>query len=133
MHTPGEHCVNVVSKSVNTLVSLLGVDEITFFKFDCEGCEIDVIPAVKNLQATTGLRVHRFAGELHAMPNELEDFACQAEGAQWFVSICFQQGVLSTKATRDRCTMGPTREGCNRISYEELLAKRPPPSEWYQK
>lgn len=110
---PGEHCSGVISKSLNTLVSLfVGATEITLLKMDCEGCEIDVIPSLMALQADRGLRVHRFAGELHVMRNELEDFACQAEGAKWFVSICYLQGVVHTIPTKDRCAMGPSRESC---------------------
>jgi len=127
---PGEHCSGVVSKSLNTLVTMFGGREITLLKMDCEGCEVDVIPSLMALQANTGLRVHRFAGELHVMPNELEDFACQAEGAKWFVSICSLQGVIHTLATKDRCTMGPGRQSCSRLSYTELLAKHHSPSEW---
>jgi len=137
MNLPGEHCVNVVSKSMNTLVSTLGVQEITFLKMDCEGCELDVIPALMYLEATTGLSVHRFAGELHAMPNEFEDFVCQAEQGEWFVSICFQNksaalpgGIQMGLATRDRCKQGSVRESCSRIPYATLVANRPPPSEW---
>lgn len=126
---PGEFCNAIVSKSLNTLVSMLGGQAVTFLKVDCEGCEVDVIPSLMNLQAT-GLRVHRLAGELHAMPNEIEDYACQAEGGAWFVSICFQQGVVQTLGTKDRCTRGPARESCSRISYADLRDKRPPPSEW---
>jgi len=138
----GEHCVNVVSKSLDTLVSMLGVQEskeITFLKMDCEGCELDVIPSLVNLHATTGLRVHRFAGELHNMPNELEDVACKAEQGEWFVSMCVQnksaelpRGTLLTVPTRDRCKQGSVRESCSRIPYAKLVADRPPPSEWLQ-
>jgi len=128
--TPEEQCVNVVSKSLDTLVSMFGVKEITFLKIDCEGCELDVIPSLINLQATTGLQVHRLAGELHAMPNELEDYACQAEEGKFFVSTCFLQNVGHTLPTQDRCKQGPARESCSRISYAELRDKRPPPSEW---
>jgi len=114
---PGEHCQGVVSKSLKTLVSMIGGQAITFLKVDCEGCEVDVIPSLINLQATTGLKVHRIAGELHSMPNEIEDFACSSEGAKWFVSICYQQGVVETIPTKDRCAKGAARESCSRISH----------------
>jgi len=119
----GEFCNAIVSKSLNTLVSMLGVQALTFLKVDCEGCEVDVIPSLMSLQ-TTGLHVHRLAGELHAMPNEIEDYACKAEGGAWFVSIC-QQGDVQTLETKDRCARGPARESCSPISYADLLAKRP--------
>jgi FkbM family methyltransferase len=106
------NCAQVVDKSVNTLVTMLGGQEITLLKMDCEGCEADVIPALMHLQSTTALRIHRFAGELHGMPNGHEDFACKADGAQYFVSMCYQQGVLQTLATKDRCLQGPSRESC---------------------
>jgi len=126
----GEHCQPVVSKSLNTLVTMFGGQEIDLLKVDCEGCELDVIPQLVNLQTNAGLRVHRLVGELHAMPNEIEDHACQAEGGQWFVSICYQQGIVQTLPTRQRCAQGPGRESCSRVSYADLIAKHLPPSEW---
>jgi len=126
---PGEHCQGIISKSFKTLVTMLGGHPLTLLKVDCEGCEVDVIPSLINLQAA-GLKVHRIAGELHSMPNEIEDFACASEGAKWFVSICYQQGVVQTISTEDRCKKGSARESCSRISYAELLSKHPPPSQW---
>jgi len=124
------NCVQVVSKSLNTLVTMFGGDELTLLKMDCEGCEADMIPALMRLQATRSLRIHRLAGELHGMPNEYEDFACMSgDGGKWFVSICKQQGfTYRTFSTRDRCQQGPARQSCSRIPYAELRAKHPPPA-----
>mmetsp|Transcript_139342 Transcript_139342/g.253469 ORF Transcript_139342/g.253469 Transcript_139342/m.253469 type:complete len:385 (+) Transcript_139342:78-1232(+) len=127
---PGEQCAHIKSRSIGSLLGLLN-HSVSFLKMDCEGCEIDVLPTVARLTQESQLKIGRFAGELHALPNDLEDVACKAEGGQWFVHICFLKGVQLSVDLPERCQQQSDREGCNRTQW---LQGRPlegiPPSEW---
>lgn len=129
LHLPGEHCEYVVSRSVETLVKMFNVPELAFVKMDCEGCELDVIPALMNLQNTGAIRILRAAGELHAMPNEFENWACTADGGKWFVTLCLN-GHRPSMPTQERCALGPDRQSCAKLTYDKLRTERPPPTEW---
>jgi len=121
-------CHHMVSLTALSLLQSFGNAPINFLKLDCEGCEFDVIPALMTLTQTSGLRIDRFAGELHTMPNELEDFACKYEGGKWFVHICAEPKSYELRTLLDRCARGPGRASCSLKSLSEM--KHLPPTEW---
>jgi FkbM family methyltransferase len=125
-HSPQEQCVHVVTRSVESLLASFGTNDIAFLKVDCEGCEVDVLPALMNLTASSKFKIARFGGELHALPNHMEDFACMANGGEHFVHVCFVQGLLQTLNLPERCTQGAGRPSCSRVQSIEGI----PPSEW---
>lgn len=127
-----EQCHHIIGLSTASLLQKFGDAPIDLLKMDCEGCELDVIPDLIKLTTTSRLRIERFAGELHAVPNELEDFVCKFQQGQWFVHICSQQskgkpGFLDVHLL-DRCTKGSWRPSCSRRSLSEM--KQLPPTEW---
>jgi len=130
--TSREQCHHIVGLSVVSLLSKFAGAPIDLLKMDCEGCELDVIPALIKLDSDPNTRIKRFAGELHAVPNELEDFVCKFQQGQWFIHICSQQskGKPGFRGVHllPRCTAGPARPSCGRRSLSEM--KHLPPAEW---
>jgi len=108
-------CASVTSRSLGAVVEMFGQQAITFLKMDCEGCETNVVPALRNTGTSEYLlAVGRFAGELHGSVNEFEDFACQFEEGKWFVHVCHESASQqwTTLDLKDRCKMPVSRASC---------------------
>lgn len=117
-HQPGKpQCANVQSRSFASLLGLFqnGAARLTFLKVDCEGCEINLMPALDTIAKNPEWKLGRLAGELHAVGNAVEDVACKFEGGKWVEHICNTGTTVAyyTGANLiDRCPMGPTRKPC---------------------
>lgn len=114
-----EQCATMTSRTFGSLLEMFGEHPLTFMKMDCEGCEVDVVPHLKNL-TTSGYKLGRFSGEFHASPNDFEDYACTFEGGKWFVHVCNVAGPGTSGPTAKfntydltaRCAEGASRQQC---------------------
>jgi len=111
--SPHEECQHMIGRTIGSILQMFNHEAVAFLKMDCEGCEVDMIPELtKLLAAPSGLRIDRFAGELHSVPNELEDFACQFEEGKWFVHIC-SAAKSGKEIVNERCRKGSDRASCS--------------------
>jgi len=116
----GSHtCANVVSQSFGYLLDLAGADQLTFLKVDCEGCEIDLLPAFDKASQNPAWKLGRLAGELHAVPNAVEDLVCKHEAGNWWEHVCNKgteqtPGPYEAVHVKARCPLGATRKSCGR-------------------
>jgi len=84
LNTPGEdgvQCFPMDGRTLDSLFENFGDEEISFLKMDCEGCEQDLLPALKK----SSRKVVRFGGELHT-PDPDYKYVCRWENGRWFVS-----------------------------------------------
>jgi len=109
---PDEQCQEVVSRTIESLVKMFHDEKIALLKMDCKGCNVDVVSSLAQLSATVH-KIGRFAGKLHALPNEVEDLACKFEGGKWFVHKCFANGIKETLTLQERCQAGAARKSCS--------------------
>lgn len=84
LNQPGEdgvQCFPMEGSTLDSLFAHFGDEAISFLKMDCEGCEHDLIPALKK----SGRKVVRFGGELHTEDPDF-NYVCNYENGKWFVS-----------------------------------------------
>jgi FkbM family methyltransferase len=108
-----QQCESMVGRNLDSLLEMFGDAPISLLKMDCEGCETAMIPSFSKLQSTSPRQIVRFAGEFHASSNDIEDVACQFEGGQYFVHICFLEGKYESKLVGERCQKGAARPDCS--------------------
>jgi len=116
-----EQCANVVSTTLQSLVGRFhsGATHLSFLKVDCEGCELDLLPALDALAEKPLWKLGRLAGELHGADNSLEDIACKFGGGKWLENICdMGPNVEPSAKLIDRCGLGPTRTPCGALRME---------------
>jgi len=111
----GSQCSNMVGRTIETLFNMFGPEPLSFVKMDCEGCEVNAMPAIAKLAGETGRRIGRFGGELHAKGNEFEDMACKFQNGRWLVHVCFQAKSKKYDLVNvtERCQKGPSRVSCS--------------------
>jgi FkbM family methyltransferase len=85
---PGEQCLHVEGVTTQTLVNFFGPEPIAMMKVDCEGCEVDSLPALGMIAKERPGSLLRVAGELHMPHRDLEDIACQFDGGRFFTRLC---------------------------------------------
>jgi FkbM family methyltransferase len=61
-----------------------GEDTINLMKMDCEGCEFEILPFVREHSS----RVTRLVGELHLPEEQLIDTACLYDKGQYLTKVC---------------------------------------------
>mmetsp|Transcript_124178 Transcript_124178/g.218645 ORF Transcript_124178/g.218645 Transcript_124178/m.218645 type:complete len:361 (-) Transcript_124178:75-1157(-) len=114
--TDGSQCSPMIGRTIESLFNMFGPEQpLSFVKMDCEGCEINAMPAIAKLANTTGRKIGRFGGELHAKGNDLEDMACKFEDGKWLVHVCWKPNTkkYDLENLKDRCLKGPSRESCS--------------------
>lgn len=135
---PATQCHHIIGLTATSLVQMFGNVPLSMVKLDCEGCEIHVLPELSALTKTSGLRIERFAGELHGVPNELEQFACDFQQGQWFQHVCGSEAAAQKLGKKgffaanlaERCVQGSSRPSCSRRTLKEIRTLGLPPSEW---
>jgi len=135
---PTTQCHHIIGRTATSLVQMFGNAPMTLVKMACEGCEVHVLPELSALTKTSGLRIERFAGELHGVPNELEQFACDFQQGQWFQHVCGSEAAAQKLGKpgffaahlSERCVQGSSRPSCSRRTLNEIRTLGLPPSEW---
>mmetsp|Transcript_72439 Transcript_72439/g.128702 ORF Transcript_72439/g.128702 Transcript_72439/m.128702 type:complete len:429 (-) Transcript_72439:120-1406(-) len=80
-------CLPCKSISTEEMFAYFGKEGIDFLKMDCEGCERHSLPALLKMDGSQKL-VKRLVGELHNVPEELEDIACKFNHQTWMTKVC---------------------------------------------
>jgi len=114
--TDGSQCSPMIGRTIESLFDMFGAEQpLSFVKMDCEGCEINAMPAIAKLANTTARKIGRFGGELHAKSNELEDMACKFQNGKWLVHVCWKPKTkkYELENVTDRCLKGATRDSCS--------------------
>mmetsp|Transcript_81447 Transcript_81447/g.148727 ORF Transcript_81447/g.148727 Transcript_81447/m.148727 type:complete len:361 (-) Transcript_81447:108-1190(-) len=114
--TDGSQCSPMIGRTIESLFDMFGAEQpLSFVKMDCEGCEINAMPAIAKLANTTARKIGRFGGELHAKSNELEDMACKFQNGKWLVHVCWKPDTkkYDLENVTDRCLKGATRDSCS--------------------
>mmetsp|Transcript_159756 Transcript_159756/g.294518 ORF Transcript_159756/g.294518 Transcript_159756/m.294518 type:complete len:358 (+) Transcript_159756:69-1142(+) len=114
--TDGSQCSPMIGRTIESLFNMFGPEQpLSFVKMDCEGCEINAMPAIAKLANTTARKIGRFGGELHAKSNELEDMACKFQNGKWLVHVCWKPDTkkYDLENVTDRCLKGATRDSCS--------------------
>jgi FkbM family methyltransferase len=104
-----EECHHLTSRNLDALFNMFKQQPLEMLKMDCEGCETALMPSLAKLPQ---MQISRFAGELHAMSNELEDRASKYDGGKWWVHVCWEDGKYNTYDLIDRLAKGPNRASC---------------------
>lgn len=82
----GTICNEVESIAADRMLNMVGPEDISLLKLDCEGCEKDSLPVIAS--GTYAGRIKRLVGELHNPDPPLVELACQFHKGEFLTAFC---------------------------------------------